>query len=118
MSKKYTWHKIAEHINELNFANNNIAVVEVDGKKICVAKHADVLFAFAYKCPHAGAPLSTGHIDAMGNVVCPFHHYRYDMKSGRNVSGEGYHLKNWPVENREGVIYVGMEAGGFFSLFK
>jgi hypothetical protein len=25
--KKYTWHKIADHINELDFADNNIAVL-------------------------------------------------------------------------------------------
>ncbi|MBK6936359.1 MAG: hypothetical protein IPH18_05350 [Chitinophagaceae bacterium] len=38
------------HINELQFAANSIAVAEVAGKKICVGRYNDKLFAFAYKC--------------------------------------------------------------------
>ena len=33
MERKYTWHKIAGHINELDFAGNNIAVIELKGTK-------------------------------------------------------------------------------------
>jgi nitrite reductase/ring-hydroxylating ferredoxin subunit len=119
MSKKYNWHKIAEHINELTFAENNIAVVDMTEKKICVGKHNDSLFAFAYRCPHAGAPLSDGFIDAVGNIVCSFHHYRFDLKNGRNTTGEGFYLKTWPVENREDGIYVGMDENkGLFGWLK
>lgn len=117
MSKQYTWHKIANHLNELDFADNNIAMVEVKGKKICIGKHCDNFFAFAYKCPHAGGILAEGYIDALGNVVCPLHRYKYDLKNGRNVSGEGYYLKNWPVELKEDGIFVGMESGGLFNWF-
>jgi nitrite reductase/ring-hydroxylating ferredoxin subunit len=117
--KKYTWHKIADHINELNFAGNQVAVIEVKGKKICIGRHNDTVFAFAYKCPHAGAILADGYIDALGNIVCPLHRYKYSMANGRNVSGEGYYMKHWPVELRDNGVYVGMEeAAGFFGLFK
>src|SRR6187549_158469 len=108
----YRWHKIADHINELDFAENNIAVVEVRGKKICIGKFKEEAFAFTYKCPHAGGILADGHIDALGNIVCPLHRYKYDPRNGRNTSGEGYFLKHWPVENREDGVYVGMEDGG------
>lgn len=111
-----TWHKIADHINELNFSDNNIAVVEIKGKKICVGKFNDDTFAFAYKCPHAGGILADGYIDAVGNVVCPLHRYKFDMKNGRNSSGEGYYLKHWPVEIREDGVYVEMkEKKGLFG---
>ncbi len=118
-NNKYTWHKIADHVNEFAFADNNIAVVEVTGKKVCIGRHGEGAFAFAFKCPHAGGILADGFIDALGNVVCPLHRYRYDMKNGRNVSGEGYYLKNWPVEQREDGVYLGMEkTGGFFGWIK
>ena len=117
MTKKFTWHKVANHINELDFAGNNIAMVEVNGRKICIGKHKEYVFAFAYKCPHAGGIMADGYIDALGNVVCPLHRYKYDLKNGRNVSGEGYYLKNWPVESKEEGIFVGMETGGFFNWF-
>jgi nitrite reductase/ring-hydroxylating ferredoxin subunit len=113
---QYTWHKIADHINELDFADNDIAIAEVRGRKICVAKFRDRVFSFAYKCPHAGGFLAEGYLDAVGNIVCPVHRYKYDVQSGRNTSGEGYYLRNWPVEIREDGVYVAMEKEkGFFS---
>ncbi|MBL0066937.1 MAG: Rieske 2Fe-2S domain-containing protein [Chitinophagaceae bacterium] len=119
MERKYTWHKIAGHINELDFAANNIAVIELKGKKICVGKHQEAAFAFAYKCPHAGGILADGYIDALGNVVCPLHRYKYNMENGRNVSGEGYYLKHWPVELREEGVFVGMEeSSGLWNIFR
>ena len=104
-----TWHKIADHINEFDFAANNIAVAEIKGKKICIGRFKEQTFAFAYQCPHAGGMVAEGYIDALGNIVCPVHRYKYDMKNGRNVSGEGYYLKNWPVEIRNDGVYIGME---------
>lgn len=113
---KYTWHKIADHINELDFSDNHIAVTELKGKNICIGKFKDELFAFAYKCPHAGGMLADGYIDALGNIVCPLHRYKYSLKNGRNVSGEGYHMKHWPVEIRDNGVYVGLEEpGGLFG---
>jgi 3-phenylpropionate/trans-cinnamate dioxygenase ferredoxin subunit len=102
-----TWHKIAEHINEIGFAANNLAIVEVNGKKISIAKFRDQLFAVAYKCPHAGGILADGYIDAIGNLVCPVHRYKYNLENGRNVSGEGYYLNRWPVEVREDGVFIG-----------
>jgi nitrite reductase/ring-hydroxylating ferredoxin subunit len=112
------WHKIADHINELDFAGNNIAVTESNGKKICIARYKEDLFAFVYKCPHAGGILADGYIDALGNIVCPLHRYKYDLRNGRNTSGEGYYLKTWPIELREDGVYVEMQTGGLFGWFK
>jgi 3-phenylpropionate/trans-cinnamate dioxygenase ferredoxin subunit len=118
-SSKITWHKIADHINELDFADNNIAVAELKGKKICIAKFKEQVFAFAYKCPHAGGILADGYIDALGNIVCPLHRYKFSTQNGRNTSGEGYYLKHWPVEIKNDEVYVGMEdSGGFWGLFR
>ena len=94
----HSWHKIAESENELAFAPNRIAVIEVKNKKICIGKHLDSLFAFAYTCPHASGIMADGHIDALGNIVCPVHRYKFNLVNGHNTSGEGYYLKRWPVE--------------------
>lgn len=116
--KKHSWHKIAGHINELDFATNNIAVLEIKGKKICIGKFKELLFAFAYQCPHAGGLLADGYIDALGNVVCPLHRYKYSLQNGRNISGEGYYLKHWPVEFRDDGVYVGMEESNGWNIFR
>ena len=108
MANKPGWTKIAEHPNELGFGANHIAVTEVNGKKICVGRHQDRFFGFAHKCPHAGALMGNGFIDPLGNVVCPSHRYKFNMKTGLNVSGEGYHLKTWPVDWLEDGVYINM----------
>lgn len=117
MAKEFTWHKIASTLEELDFASNNIALTEVNGKKICIGRFKENIFAFAYKCPHAGGIMADGYIDALGNAVCPIHRYKYDMKNGRNITGEGYYLKNWPVECRENGVFIGMEESRLWGLF-
>lgn len=113
--RTYTWYKVAEHIHELVFGPNHIAVVEVNKKKVCVGEWQGGYFAFGYTCPHAGGLLSQGFIDVLGNVVCPLHRYRFSVRDGRNVSGEGYHLRHWPVECREDGVYVAQAKGGLLG---
>ena len=113
--KKYHYHQIAESATELAFNGQGIAVVEVKGKKICVTRFRDAWFAFGYKCPHASGIMSEGYVDAVGNVVCPVHRYKFSLQNGRNTSGEGYYLKVYPVEVRGEAIYVGMPDGGLFG---
>lgn len=110
------WIRIAANINELNFGANNITEADAEGKIICVARHGEQLFAFARKCPHASGLLANGYIDPIGNIVCPVHRYKFCLKNGRNVSGEGYYLKHWPIEVREDGVYVGMEKS-LFDIF-
>jgi nitrite reductase/ring-hydroxylating ferredoxin subunit len=113
--KKYNWNKVAESENELSFAPNHIAVVEIKAKKVCIGKHNNELFAFAYGCPHAGGILAEGYIDVLGNIVCPVHRYKFSLQNGRNTSGEGYYLKHWPVEKRADGIYVGLQPEGLLG---
>jgi 3-phenylpropionate/trans-cinnamate dioxygenase ferredoxin subunit len=107
-ANEYHWYKIAEHINELDFAENNIAVAKVNGRTICIGRKDGRLFGFAYKCPHAGGIMADGYIDAAGNIVCPVHRYKFSMSNGRNISGEGYFLKTWPVQITDEAVFIGM----------
>ena len=116
-AKEFRWVPIASSVEEIFFGANGIAEVMAGDKKICVARHGGGLFAFAHKCPHASGHFAEGFIDALGNVVCPLHRYKFCMKNGRNVSGEGYYLKNWPVEVRADGVYVGLEKDRLFGLF-
>ena len=109
ISKKYTWHKIADSIAEINFSSEGLAQVEMAGKKICIAHYQNQLSGCASLCPHAGGIMTEGYIDPLGNIVCPIHRYKFSLQNGRNTSGEGYFLKTYPVELREDGIYLGLE---------
>jgi 3-phenylpropionate/trans-cinnamate dioxygenase ferredoxin subunit len=115
MSKKINWHKLADTIAAIGWQSNHMQIVEVAGKKITVALHDNKLFAFAHKCPHASGILADGFMDAMGNVVCPLHRYKFNIQNGRNVTGEGYYLKTYAIEQREEGVFVGIEESGLFG---
>ncbi|MEP7257285.1 MAG: Rieske 2Fe-2S domain-containing protein [Flavitalea sp.] len=110
----YTWYKIDGQVRdfESSFTDNRdelhpnkILTLEVGGRTICVAKFNETYFGFAHKCPHAGVPLSDGWIDEKGQVVCPKHEYKFNLKNGYNIS-EGYFLKTYPVEIRKDGIFI------------
>jgi len=100
------WYKIAESKEELFGAGVDMVEVNVDDKTILVVRVADGMYACASKCPHAGARMKEGYVDVQGNLVCPLHKYRFDVKTGRNVSGEGYFLKRYMVMQKEDGIYI------------
>jgi nitrite reductase/ring-hydroxylating ferredoxin subunit len=54
-------------------------VVNVDGER----------HALTRRCRHLRADLADGTIDEQGCLVCPWHHARYDVRTGRMVSGPG-----------------------------
>ena len=83
-----------------------------------VALNKENLHACAAKCPHAGGTMSNGYIDALGNIVCPLHRYKFSLENGRNISGEGYFLKTYPIEQRDDGIFIGMEDSGMFDWLK
>ncbi len=112
---KYTWYKIAESPAELAFNSNGLLAADVNGKTITLANVKGVIMACAHKCPHAGGIMEDGFIDAAGNIVCPLHRYKFSMQNGRNVTGEGYYIKTYPVEVREDGVYIGFADRGIFS---
>jgi 3-phenylpropionate/trans-cinnamate dioxygenase ferredoxin subunit len=103
------WVKIADGLQELALNGEGLSECDAGGKPLCIARHGDRLLACAQKCPHAGGYLSEGYVDAAGNIVCPVHRYKFSLETGKNVSGEGYYLKTYPVELRPDGIYVGFK---------
>jgi len=117
-SKKYRWHKIADNITDISFSAEGLAQVDVAGKTVCIAYKNDRLHACTQKCPHAGGTMADGFIDALGNIVCPLHRYKFNLDTGRNISGEGYFLKTFPVEIREDGVFVGFAENNLFGWLK
>ncbi len=111
------WIKVAEAEAEIDFGSNNIAEVMAGERRICIGKYQGELFAFSNKCPHASGLFVNGYIDALGNVVCPVHRYKFCMRNGRNITGEGYFLNYWAVQVRDNGIYVGLEKNKLFGIF-
>ena len=103
------WYKIAQQQQHLIFNTNNLLEVEIEGKKICIAQYNGKLIACAATCPHAGAALVNGYIDALGNIVCPLHYYKFGLLSAKNAARQGYFLKKYAIENRSDGIFIALE---------
>ena len=62
-----------------------LAVCELDG-----AYHA-----FDQKCPHRAAALTQGEITGE-LIVCPVHHFKFNLKTGRCVMPKHLRLRSFP----------------------
>lgn len=102
----YTWHKV-ETMSVAALTEAQLTEVLVAGKRIGLVKRQGAIYAFTAACPHAGAPLCDGWLDAQGRIVCPLHKYRFDPANGRNTTGEGYKLFTYKTDVRGDELYVG-----------
>ena len=103
----YQWFQVEEALTS-GMADRSMKEVEINGKLVVLLKADGSWKAFAATCPHAGARLCEWWLDARGRVVCPLHGYRFDPSNGRNTSGEGYKMRTYPVEVRDGLVFIGL----------
>ncbi len=108
------WVLVTDAPLTLDWPDNNMLELEADGRKFTLAKWEEGYFAFASKCPHASGRMAAGYINPLGQVVCPLHRYAFDMKNGRNTSGEGYFLKTYPIEMCPEGIFIGFKRNSLF----
>lgn len=82
----------------------------VKGKKICVSRTSEGIFAVDDRCPHNGASLSQGYCNEKNEIICPMHRYPFDLKSGKATSGLAMNLNTYPIEISDDGYYVLMKA--------
>jgi nitrite reductase/ring-hydroxylating ferredoxin subunit len=83
-------------------------LLRIGGRRICLVWRHDELFAVEDSCPHNGESLSKGTLNYLGEVICPWHGYRYDLRTGREGAERCRDLITYPVESRSDGIYVGL----------
>ena len=101
-----TWERVAR-VEEVP-TDFPLAVTLADGRRVCVVRVHDEVFAVEDRCPHRDFPLSGGDV-AEGCLECPFHGARFDVRTGACVQGpsEGDAVVVYPVMQVNGVVLVG-----------
>jgi nitrite reductase (NADH) small subunit len=80
-------------------------VVEAGGRAIAVFNVDGQYYAVDNTCPHRGGPLAEGDLE--GAVVsCPWHAWRWDVRTGANVNNPAVTVACYPVREEGGAIYV------------
>lgn len=85
--------------------------VKVDGRSIALFQHEGRVYATDNQCPHMGYPLTRGRF-RNGVLTCDWHGWSYDMRGGGCFTGGCDDLDTFPVDVREGAIYVDVSSGG------
>ena len=60
------WVLVTEFPLSLVFAENGMLEMELEGRKITLAKWEQGYYAFAQKCPHASGRMASGYINPKG----------------------------------------------------
>jgi nitrite reductase/ring-hydroxylating ferredoxin subunit len=100
-------------------------VVDVDGVEIGIFRLDGELYAWENRCAHFGGPVCQGTLmnrvverldserrslgDDFGDelhIVCPWHGYEYNVRTGRHPSDPSARLRSIEVEERGGEIIV------------
>ena len=51
-------------------------------RRLAILRIGEHLHVFDAHCPHRGADLSQANINGAGEIICPLHQYRFDLKTG------------------------------------
>ena len=79
--------------------------VHPNGKTLALFLYGERVYALDNRCPHMGFPLDKGSVEE-GILSCHWHHARFDLASGGAFDLWADDIDSYPVEVREGEIYV------------
>ena len=78
-------------------------------KRIFLARTADGFFAGSDACPHMGVSLATGVCTKYNEITCPWHSYRFSMKSGLETTGHDCApIEVYPIREQPDGFFVGV----------
>lgn len=104
---KMKWIRIFSNENEAlaRIIENKPQLIIIDGRRICLVLFRGSFYAVQDTCTHNAESLSKGIVNYLGEIVCPWHHYRFHLDSGKACDSSCADLKTFPVR---------MDAEGFF----
>jgi apoptosis-inducing factor 3 len=104
-----------QEINKADFKNGfpirdlrdgNMALGQVDGEEIVLARRGDEFFAVGSHCTHYGGPLAEG-LMVDDTVRCPWHHACFSLRTGEALRAPALDaIPCWRVETQGDKIFV------------
>lgn len=80
----------------------------VDGTRICLIRREEELLAVEDRCPHNGESLAKGKTNYLGEIICPWHGYRFSMVTGREAEERCRDLVTFPIRETEEGVFIFM----------
>lgn len=80
----------------------------VAGRTLCLANDGGRLAAIDNVCPHRQGPLAEGSLEG-GQVLCPWHAWAFDLKSGKAEHDENQTVEVFKLEIQGDRVLVTIE---------
>lgn len=97
--------------NTLELSLQAIHCIELNEKQFVLIFYQNKFYLLDNLCPHKAAALCEGELSG-GEILCPWHKARFDIKSGRGlnpVAGKG--VTSWPVHIEHDQLMVNLDPG-------
>jgi nitrite reductase/ring-hydroxylating ferredoxin subunit len=104
------WIKIFSTLKqaEERIAEDKPQLVIIGDTRICVVRHQAQFAAVQDNCSHNGESLSKGHVNYLGEIICPWHNYCFELRSGREIQARSADLKTYPVKADDTGFFIGI----------
>ena len=83
-------------------------LVVVGSVRICLIRFNNNFVAIQDACSHNGESLSKGQLNYLGEIICPWHNYCFDTRSGAEINGRSAALRTYPVKIDESGFFIGI----------
>jgi nitrite reductase (NADH) small subunit len=84
---------------------NKVKEFPCGNKMICIANVNGEFTAMDNVCGHRGGPLGQGLVEK-GKVVCPWHGWAWNPKTGQAVQNPGAKIAVYPMKIENGEVWV------------
>ncbi len=86
-------------------------LVMLAGRRVGLLLHQGRPVAVLDRCPHFSGPLAQGPIStARGEIICPWHRFRFDLTTGQSVTNPAMVATLLPTEVRGDRVWVDVSA--------
>ena len=87
---------------------NKPQLLKVKGTRICLVMHQGSFLAVQDSCTHNGESLSRGQINYLGEIICPWHNYRFQLRTGRACDSSCRDLVTYTIKSDESGFFIGV----------
>jgi 3-phenylpropionate/trans-cinnamate dioxygenase ferredoxin subunit len=87
---------------------NAVVGVQVEGRRVALARVDGEVYAFADNCSHRDFPLSVGEVDPVScTVTCEWHGAAFDLRTGEPTCPPAFRpIAVYPAKVEDGAVWI------------
>jgi nitrite reductase/ring-hydroxylating ferredoxin subunit len=102
------WRKIFDSEQEARtkIKEHKPQLLIVDNVRICLTLHQGNFYAVQDSCTHHGESLSKGAVNSFGEIICPWHHYRFQLNGGMAMDSSCQALVSYSIKCTDSGFFI------------